>query len=291
MDWLSKSSRHSTGRMGFAGSTVATSLPYAAMYPPVPFGGCSIRCIRIRDTLGRDVNLKDSRLATPRNNEHLKKTGYVVASVVPEWTSQLAIHAMAGPMSGVTVACFTNPLDVIRAKIQVPHSLSLHDLARGIGGRLVKPFGFRPLRPGFDSRIGHFFLFKKKMLQWPPDSCKSPTPPASASNQTGLWHIYKSTEWTERCVSLHWLWSRCDDFRSPRMDLPAGHPFSTFVQRLDSFSQAARILWEEERFRALTKGLSARLLQSSISSFCIVLGYESLKRFSLQECYKDQVRW
>ncbi|UYV68707.1 CTDNEP1 [Cordylochernes scorpioides] len=27
------------------------------------------------------------------------------------------------------------------------------------------------------------------MLQWPPDSCKSPTPPASASNQMGLWHI------------------------------------------------------------------------------------------------------
>ncbi|UYV85048.1 K02A2.6-like [Cordylochernes scorpioides] len=41
------------------------------------------------------------------------------------------------------------------------------------------------------------------MLQWPPDSCKSPTPPASASNQTGLWHICKdnfeaSNGWLEK---------------------------------------------------------------------------------------------
>ncbi|UYV80354.1 CUEDC2 [Cordylochernes scorpioides] len=58
----------------------------------------------------------------------------------------------------------------------------MHSLSRW----LVKGKG-----PGFDSRIGHFFLFKKKkrILQWPLILAKVQPPPASASNQTGLWHL------------------------------------------------------------------------------------------------------
>ncbi|UYV73936.1 SPON1 [Cordylochernes scorpioides] len=66
-----------------------------------------------------------------------------------------------------------------------------------------KPFGFRPLRPGFDSRIGHFFLIKKENAPMAPDSCKGPTPPASASNQTGsgTFGPCEVTQWSE--------WSPC----------------------------------------------------------------------------------
>ncbi|XP_031626007.1 solute carrier family 25 member 44 [Contarinia nasturtii] len=68
------------------------------------------------------------------------------------------------------------------------------------------------------------------------------------------------------------------------------------VQRLDSIPLAFRLLWIEEnslkkRFKLLFKGLSARLLQSAAFSFSIILGYESIKRLSIQEEYKHLVRW
>lgn len=66
--------------------------------------------------------------------------------------------------------------------------------------------------------------------------------------------------------------------------------FATQVQRT-SYKAALRILWKEERFTVFTKGLSARMTQSCISSACIVAGYETLKRWSLLDEYKDQVRW
>lgn len=40
-----------------------------------------------------------------------------------------------------------------------------------------------------------------------------------------------------------------------------------------------------------TKGLSARLLQSVMFSFSIILGYETIKRISIKEEYKDHVKW
>lgn len=62
------------------------------------------------------------------------------------------------------------------------------------------------------------------------------------------------------------------------------------VQRT-SFSTAVQRLWQEERFRLLAKGLSARLTQSCISSAFIVAGYETLKRWSVKDEFKDQIRW
>lgn len=63
------------------------------------------------------------------------------------------------------------------------------------------------------------------------------------------------------------------------------------VQRLDSFSRAATELWTEEKFRMFFKGLSARLVQSAAFSFSIILGYETIKRISVEEQYKHMVRW
>jgi solute carrier family 25 protein 44 len=107
-------------------------------------------------------------------------TDYVV-TLVPVTTSHMAIQIMAGIMSGITVAVITNPLDVVRANIQ--------------------------------------------------------------------------------------------------------------VQRLDSYSLAVRRLWDEEHMNMFRKGLSARMTQSCISSALIVAGYETLKRWSLYDEYKDKVRW
>ncbi|KAF4517006.1 hypothetical protein B566_EDAN009679 [Ephemera danica] len=63
------------------------------------------------------------------------------------------------------------------------------------------------------------------------------------------------------------------------------------VQRLGSMSRTFSVLWREERLRIFTKGLSARLVQSAVYSFAVILGYESIKRISVNEEYRPLVRW
>lgn len=63
------------------------------------------------------------------------------------------------------------------------------------------------------------------------------------------------------------------------------------VQRLDSMFSAFKVLWVEEKLQMFTKGLSARLVQSASFSFSIILGYETIKRFSIVEEYKNCIRW
>lgn len=52
-----------------------------------------------------------------------------------------------------------------------------------------------------------------------------------------------------------------------------------------------RELWQEERLNIFKKGLTARLSHSCIYSLFIIFGYETVKRISLKEEYKGQVRW
>lgn len=63
------------------------------------------------------------------------------------------------------------------------------------------------------------------------------------------------------------------------------------VQRLDSMYNALKLLWAEDRLNMFTKGLSARLVQSACFSCSIILGYETIKRFSVNEEYKSYIRW
>jgi solute carrier family 25, member 44 len=63
------------------------------------------------------------------------------------------------------------------------------------------------------------------------------------------------------------------------------------VQRLNSFYRAAFELWREEKFQMFFKGLSARLVQSAAFSFSIILGYETIKRISVNDQYKHLVKW
>jgi len=57
------------------------------------------------------------------------------------------------------------------------------------------------------------------------------------------------------------------------------------------FVETAKGLWHEEHMGIFFKGLSARLVQSLTFSFFIILGYESIKRWSLLDEFKDSVRW
>ncbi|XP_059477673.1 solute carrier family 25 member 44 isoform X2 [Neocloeon triangulifer] len=63
------------------------------------------------------------------------------------------------------------------------------------------------------------------------------------------------------------------------------------VQRIGSMSRTFRELWAEEGMRIFSKGLSARLVQSAVYSFAIILSYESIKRLSINDEYRDLVRW
>ena len=62
------------------------------------------------------------------------------------------------------------------------------------------------------------------------------------------------------------------------------------VQRIPFF-KAIRTLWVQDGVHLFYKGLSARLPQSMISSACVAFGYETVKRYSIREEYKDKVRW
>lgn len=63
------------------------------------------------------------------------------------------------------------------------------------------------------------------------------------------------------------------------------------VQRLPSLFKTFSILWGEEGYKVFTKGLSARMAQSGVFSTCIILGYESIKRLSISDDFRDLVRW
>lgn len=63
------------------------------------------------------------------------------------------------------------------------------------------------------------------------------------------------------------------------------------MQRLDSMKLAFTELWQEEKLKMFTKGLSARLVQSACFSFSIILGYETIKRLAVNEKYKDHIKW
>ncbi|XP_029645941.1 solute carrier family 25 member 44 [Octopus sinensis] len=58
-----------------------------------------------------------------------------------------------------------------------------------------------------------------------------------------------------------------------------------------SFPTTLQILWQEEGVKMAFKGLSARVIQSVVFSFFIILGYESIKRCSLLKEYQKDIRW
>ena len=62
------------------------------------------------------------------------------------------------------------------------------------------------------------------------------------------------------------------------------------VQRR-SFTETARRLWHEEKLKIFTKGLSARMTSSIIYSVAIIFGYETVKKWSVLDEYKDKIMW
>ncbi|GAB6032091.1 hypothetical protein CHUAL_010455 [Chamberlinius hualienensis] len=62
------------------------------------------------------------------------------------------------------------------------------------------------------------------------------------------------------------------------------------IHMTGSFLKTFNILWKEEKLGIFTKGLSARLVQSVTFSVMIIMGYETIKRWSLREEYRHQIR-
>nr|CAH7728920.1 unnamed protein product [Callosobruchus chinensis] len=63
------------------------------------------------------------------------------------------------------------------------------------------------------------------------------------------------------------------------------------VQRIGSMRCAFRDLWVEEGLKMFSKGLSARLIQSATFSCSIIIGYETIKRISVNDEYKKFIKW
>ncbi|PVD36374.1 hypothetical protein C0Q70_03356 [Pomacea canaliculata] len=122
---------------------------------------------------------------------------------------------------------------------------------------------------------------------------------AFAPNSALWWFFYDIYSGGLTAISPEWI---------PRLALkvvaaPAGgissalitHPLDVIRARIQvegrPLKETIEILWAEEGIWMLTKGLSARLVQSVTFSFFIILGYETIKRWSLLDHYKDKVRW
>lgn len=60
---------------------------------------------------------------------------------------------------------------------------------------------------------------------------------------------------------------------------------------MPSFPKTFSLLWNEEGYKVFTKGLSARMFQSGVFSLFIIMGYESIKRLSVRDKYRDYVHW
>jgi solute carrier family 25 protein 44 len=54
-----------------------------------------------------------------------------------------------------------------------------------------------------------------------------------------------------------------------------------------SYVEIVNLVWQQERFNLFFKGLTARLTHSMLYSFFIMLGYESVKKMSLKDEYKE----
>lgn len=62
------------------------------------------------------------------------------------------------------------------------------------------------------------------------------------------------------------------------------------VQRR-TIPETVRSLWATEGMGIFTKGLTARMTSSVIYSMAIIFGYETVKRWSVHEEYKSQIKW
>lgn len=55
--------------------------------------------------------------------------------------------------------------------------------------------------------------------------------------------------------------------------------------------ETMRKLWNNEKMRIFTKGLTARMTSSIIYSVAIIFGYETVKKWSVHEEYKPKLKW
>jgi len=62
------------------------------------------------------------------------------------------------------------------------------------------------------------------------------------------------------------------------------------VQR-KTIPETMRILWEQERLNIFRKGLTARMMTSSLYSLAVIFGYETVKKFSVYPEYEASILW
>lgn len=197
---------------------------------------------------------------------------------------------------------------VVGQTIIVPFDvISQHVMVLGMGGQLTGKHSVNPLGIKFDQNtpkfrlgveiareilrrdgvIGFYRGYTASLMAYVPNSAM----------WWGFYHLYQDElikvmpEWVSH-LFIQCIAGSLGGFTTTIITNPLDIVRARLqVQRLGSMKIAFYELWAEERMRMFVKGLSARLVQSAAFSFSIILGYETIKRVSVNEQYKHMVKW
>ncbi|CAG9120061.1 unnamed protein product [Plutella xylostella] len=244
----------------------------------------------------------------------------------PPWVSHLLIQCAAGTLGGFTTTLLTNPLDIVRARLQT-HSLHnkppwvshlLIQCAAGTLGGFTTTLLTNPLdivrarlqccrytrhtryttSPPWVSHLliqcaaGTLGGFTTTLLTNPLDIVRARLQ-CAAGTLGGFTTTLLTNPLDIVRARLQCAAGTLGGFTTTLLTNPLDIVRARLqVEGVGTMRQVFQELWAEEGFVGLyLKGLSARLVQSACFSFSIILGYESIKRVALSEEYRARVRW
>lgn len=173
--------------------------------------------------------------------------------MAPSNCPHLVLQAMAGPLAAATASTVTNPMDVIRARVQVisfAHSIRQQICIAGTRDQV----------------------------------CLQNTD--NQHNKTDL-ALYNYT------VFVHFLWFSFSIFWQivPECIIWLSDCLLVQVEGRTSVTETFNQLIREEGFWGMTKGLSARIISSTPTAIVMAVGYETLKKLSLRPELVDSRHW
>nr|CAG4651952.1 EOG090X08ST [Triops cancriformis] len=186
-------------------------------------------------------------------------------------TENRTLQCCAAVTGGVTTTIIINPLDIIRARLQIQPA------TKTIASQVYEKDGVRGFYRGNVAALSA--AIPGGALWW------------------SIYHVYQENLlWACPSWIPHLAIQCISAVLSGATTTTLLNPFDVIrarmqVRRLGSVTNAFRDLWHEEKIFMFTKGLSARLIQATAFSFLDILGYETIKRLSVKPEYANKIKW